>query len=238
MTPDCPFNMVSLRQQVYDYLRSQMNQGELRPGSAINLGEMSSRFGISRTPLREALLQLETEGFVTIYPRKGIIVNPLSEEDIRHAYEIIGALEASVVFNERNSITSTETEKMRRLNLLMREALDRDDFDTFYRHNISFHNIYLDLSRNQSLVRTVMTLKQRLYDFPRRKGFVKEWEITSTGEHERFIELLETGDAKAASDYMRDVHWSFEVQRPWIHRYYRELAREEALERSAEGVPR
>nr|HPJ47546.1 GntR family transcriptional regulator [Synergistales bacterium] len=138
MTPDCPFNMVSLRQQVYDYLRSQMNQGELRPGSAINLGEMSSRFGISRTPLREALLQLETEGFVTIYPRKGIIVNPLSEEDIRHAYEIIGALEASVVFNERNSITSTETEKMRRLNLLMREALDRDDFDTFYRHNISF----------------------------------------------------------------------------------------------------
>ena len=125
MTPDCPFNMVSLRQQVYDYLRSQMNQGELRPGSAINLGEMSSRFGISRTPLREALLQLETEGFVTIYPRKGIIVNPLSEEDIRHAYEIIGALEASVVFNERNSITSTETEKMRRLNLLMREALDR-----------------------------------------------------------------------------------------------------------------
>ncbi|HPE91791.1 MAG TPA: hypothetical protein PK146_05805, partial [Synergistales bacterium] len=51
-----------------------------------------------------------------------------------------------------------------------------------------------------------------------------------TGEHERFIELLETGDAKAASDYMRDVHWSFEVQKPWIRRYYSELEKERNLE--------
>ncbi len=235
MTPDCPFNMVSLRQQVYDYLRSQMNRGELRPGSVINLGEMSARFGISRTPLREALLQLESEGFVTIFPRKGIIVNPLTEDDIRHAYEIIGALEASVVLNESFRINPSGINEMRRLNRHMREALDRDDFDTFYSHNIAFHNVYLDLSENRGLVRTVMTLKQRLYDFPRRKGFVKEWEMTSTGEHERFIELLETGDARSASDYMRDVHWSFDVQRPWIHRYYRELEKEKTLEaRSAE----
>ena len=235
MTPDCPFNMVSLRQQVYDYLRSQMNRGELRPGSVINLGEMSARFGISRTPLREALLQLESEGFVTIFPRKGIIVNPLTEDDIRHAYEIIGALEASVVLNESFRINPSGINEMRRLNRHMREALDRDDFDTFYSHNIAFHNVYLDLSENRGLVRTVMTLKQRLYDFPRRKGFVKEWEMTSTGEHDRFIELLETGDARSASDYMRDVHWSFDVQRPWIHRYYRELEKEKTLEaRSAE----
>ncbi|HBG14867.1 MAG TPA: GntR family transcriptional regulator, partial [Synergistaceae bacterium] len=215
-----------------------VHEGGLRPGCALNLGGMSSRFGISRTPLREALLQLGTEGFVTIFPRKGIIVNPLTDEDMRPAYGLIGALEASVVFNERDRITSTETEEMRRLNRLMREALERDDFDTFYHHNISFHNVFLDLSGNRSLVRTVMTLKQRLYDFPRRKGFVKEWEMTSTGEHESFIRLLETGDAKAASDYIRDVHWSFEVQRPWIHRYYSELAREEALVRNAGGVPR
>lgn len=231
MGADCPFSVVSLRQQVYDYLRGQMNSGELSPGSAINLGEMSARFGISRTPLREALLQLETEGFVTIYPRKGIVVNPLTESDIRHTYEVIGALEASVVFNEREKITSVETGRMRRLNGLMRESLDRNDFTTFYVHNIAFHNVYLDLTDNSGLVRAVMTLKQRLYDFPRRKGFVKEWETASTGEHEHFIKLLESGDAKGASDYMRDVHWSFDVQKPWIRRYYSELEREEALDK-------
>ncbi|MDO9508950.1 MAG: GntR family transcriptional regulator [Thermovirgaceae bacterium] len=231
MQTDCPFSVVSLRQQVYDYLRGQMNRGDLRPGSAINLGEMSARFGISRTPLREALLQLEAEGFVTIYPRRGIVVNPLSESDIRHAYEVIGALEASVILNEQGKISSAETGQMRELNELMRQSLDRDDFAEFYDHNVAFHNVYLDLSDNRGLVRTVMTLKQRLYDFPRRKGFVKEWETTSTGEHERFIGLLESGDPKAASGYMRDVHWSFDVQKPWIRRYYSELEREGALNR-------
>lgn len=229
MQSDCPFSVVSLRQQVYDYLRRQMNSGELRPGSAINLGEMSSRFGISRTPLREALLQLEAEGFVTIYPRKGIVVNPLTENDIRHAYEVIGALEASVIFNERERITTSETGLMRELNELMRRSLENDDFAEFYDHNVAFHNVYLDLTDNRGLIRTAMTLKQRLYDFPRRKGFVKEWEMASTGEHERFIQLLESGDTKAASDYMRDVHWSFEVQKPWIRRYYSELEKEGAV---------
>ncbi len=236
MVEGCPFSVVSLRQQVYDYLRGQMNRGELRPGSAINLKEMSARFGVSLTPLREALLQLETEGFVTIFPRKGIVVNPLSEDDIRRAYEVIGALEAAVVFNERAKIKYTEIAQMRHLNALMREALERDDFTTFYDHNLAFHNVYLNLSNNSRLLRTVMILKQRLYDFPRREGFVKEWEMTSTGEHERFIELLESGDAKGASDYMRDVHWSFDVQRSWIHRYYRELEKDEAIKlRPEEG---
>lgn len=236
MNSDSPFNVALLRQQVYDYLRSQMNSGEIRPGSAINLGEMSTRFGISKTPLREAFLQLENEGFVTIYPRKGIVVNPLTETDIRHAYEIIGALEASVVFNECDKITAAEISKMRHLNELMRQSLERDDFDDFYRHNLAFHNVYLDLTDNHSLVRMVMILKQRLYDFPRREGFVKAWEVASTGEHERFVDLLEAGDPKSAAEYMRDVHWSFEVQKPWIHKYYHELEKGDVLNMELSGA--
>ncbi|MBN1538201.1 MAG: GntR family transcriptional regulator [Anaerolineales bacterium] len=238
MNADSPFNVALLRQQVYDYLRGQMNSGELRPGSAIHLGEMSTRFGISKTPLREALLQLENEGFVTIYPRRGIVVNHLTEEDIRNAYEIIGALEAAVIFNERDKITTEEITDLRRRNRLMCESLENDDFDTFYQHNLAFHNIYLDLTENHNLVRTVMILKQRLYDFPRRKGFVKAWEVASTGEHDQFVDLLESGDVRAASEYMRDVHWSFEVQKPWIHKYYRELEKGEGLKEEMAGVVR
>jgi len=163
-------------------------------------------------------------------------VNHLTEEDIRNAYEIIGALEAAVIFNERNKITAAEVSNLRRLNNLMRQSLERDDFDTFYQHNLAFHNVYLDLSENQSLVRTVMILKQRLYDFPRRKGFVKAWEVASTGEHERFIDLLKAGNARAASDYMRDVHWSYEVQKPWIHQYYRQLEKSEARKEESVGA--
>jgi hypothetical protein len=63
-------------------------------------------------------------------------------------------------------------------------------------------------------------MKQRLYDFPRKQAFVKQWEITSTGEHEELIRLLEAGDGKAAADYVRNVHWSYEVQKPFIEEYY------------------
>jgi DNA-binding GntR family transcriptional regulator len=67
-----------------------------------------------------------------------------------------------------------------------------------------------------------MNLKHRLYDFPRRKGFVKEWEVISTGEHQQFIEHVKNGDPKAAAEFIRDVHWSFAVQERFIRRYYTE----------------
>lgn len=214
----------SLREQVYEFLRRKLDSGELTPGSFLNLNEMSERLGISKTPLREALIQLEIEGFVTFYPRRGIQVNILTEEEIRHSYEIIGALEAAVILSNFERFGKREIELLEEENMLMREALDRDDFDTFYEHNLSFHNVYLDFSDNDTLVRTVMNLKHRLYDFPRRKGFVKEWEVISTGEHQQFIEHVKSGDRKKAAEYIRDVHWSFDVQKRFIRRYYTEAA--------------
>ncbi|MCD6183152.1 MAG: GntR family transcriptional regulator [Thermovirga sp.] len=221
----------SLREQVYEYLRRKLNTGELKPGAFLNLNEMSAKLGISKTPLREALIQLELEGFVVFYPRRGIMVNPLTKKDIRHAYEIIGALEAAVILSNFDKLRSDENiRKLEEENKLMREALDRDDFDTFYEHNIAFHNVYLNLSDNETLIKTVMTLKSRLYDFPRRKGFVKEWELRSTGEHETFVGLIKDGDARGASEFIRDVHWSFKVQERFINIYYAEA---EAAEKSA-----
>ena len=90
-------NIKSLKEQVYEYLREQMRTGGLRPGSAIDMEETSRRLGVSETPLRDALLQLEMEGFVTILPRRKIVVNALTLRDIRDFYEIIGALESAAL---------------------------------------------------------------------------------------------------------------------------------------------
>ncbi len=69
--------------------------------------EISEKLGISKTPLRFVLLQLENEGFVTIIPRRGCVVNVLSLVDIRNIYQIIGALEASVIISEFHNIGPT-----------------------------------------------------------------------------------------------------------------------------------
>ena len=215
-----PINFKSLREQVYDYLREAMNQGSLGPGATINLTEISGRLGISKTPLRDALLQLETEDFVTILPRRGCLVKALTRTEIRNLYQVIGALEASVIITEFDKITPDAVEKMIRLNQTMRNALDKTDFDGYYAANVEMHDCYLHLSSNDRLVRIVTTMKQRLYDFPRKKVFVKEWELSSTGEHRQFLQLLKAGKAEEAASYIRDVHWSYEVQRSFIERYY------------------
>jgi DNA-binding GntR family transcriptional regulator len=213
-------NLKSLREQVYDYLREAMNRGDLAPGANLDLNAISARLGVSRTPLRDALLQLESEGFVTILPRRGCVVNQLTREDIRDLYQLIGSLEASVIRDEFSQITPAITDRMTRLNHEMAGALQDDDFDHFYSANLELHECFLALSPNQRLVELVRTMKHRLYDFPRKKTFVKEWELRSIDEHAELIRLLKAGEAQAAADFIRDVHWSFEVQKPFIEQYY------------------
>jgi DNA-binding GntR family transcriptional regulator len=218
--PREPLFTKTLREQVYDHLRLAMNRGEIMAGEVLNLGEISDQLGISRTPLRDALLQLEIEGFVTILPRRGCVVRSLTEQDIRDIYQMIGALEASVIRAEAARINPGLVDEMRRLNDRMRHALDEDDFDAYYAGNLAMHDCYLRLSSNHELRRQVGIMKQRLYDFPRRRAFVKEWEVASTREHDELICLLAAGQTDAAADFVRDVHWSYEVQRPFIERYY------------------
>ena len=210
----------SLREQVYDYLREAINRGELNPGVYLDLNEIGDSLGISRTPLRDAFIQLELEGFVTILPRRGVVVSELDLDSIRHIYEMIGALEGAAVVSVGDKLGEAELDKMQFLNAEMVEAVGAGDFNTYYDRNLAFHRVFLEMSDNTSLVRTVEVLKHRLYDFPRRKSFVTEWESTSTGEHAAFVALLSQGDARGAADYLRDVHWSFDVQRPFILQYY------------------
>ena len=213
-------NLKSLRGQVYEYLRSAINSGELKPGIFLDQNSLSTEMGISRTPLRDALIQLEAEGFVTILPRRGVVVNRLDLDAVRHLYEIIGALEGAAVVEVFPSLGLPEFDTLRTLNADMVVSIDRGDFDAYYTLNLRFHNVFLDRSDNATLVRTVSLCKQRLYDFPRPPEFLPEWELRSTAEHAEFLDLLEAGDARLAADYLRDVHWGFEVQRPFVLRYY------------------
>jgi DNA-binding GntR family transcriptional regulator len=217
-------NVKSLKEQVYEYLREQMRKGEILPGSAIDMEETSKKLGVSKTPLRDALLRLETEGFVTILPRRMVVVNALTERDIRDSYEIIGALESMALLKAFGALTPAEVDRMQALNDGMRQALAANDFDLYYERNLAFHDVFLDLCGNLSLVRTVNTLKKRLYDFPRAKGFVKEWEESSTVEHQALVDLIRQGRGQDAANHIRDVHWSFKVQEAFVRKYYPGIA--------------
>jgi DNA-binding GntR family transcriptional regulator len=212
-------NQKSLREQVYDYLRGELHKGELIPGAAINLNEISQELGISKTPLRDALLQLDTEGFVTISPRRGVFVNRLTLEDIRQCYEIIGALESTVILTVFDNIQPLHIEKMKLLNSALRTSLKNEDFQAYYQQNILFHDVFLELSHNQALKRIIAPMKQRLYDFPQH-GYIKEWEQSNCRDHDRLIEAFVVGDQTTAIRVWREVHWSFDAQEKHIRKFY------------------
>lgn len=214
-------NLKSLKEQVYEYLRDQLEKGELLPGSSINMDETSQKLGVSRTPLRDALLQLEMEGFVSILPRRGVIVNHLTLHDIKNYYEIIGALESAALMAHFDRISEDQIQKMHALNTEMEQAIEQDNFNLYYQKNLKFHDIFLDLCENKNLVKIVNTLKKRLYDFPRKQGFVKQWEQTSIHEHQELVRLIEEGKKEQASNYIRDVHWSYRVQEKFLKKYYK-----------------
>lgn len=213
-------NVKSLKEQVYEYIREQMRTGRILPGSAIDMEETSKKLGVSKTPLRDALLQLEMEGFVTILPRRKIVVNTLTEEHIRNYYEIIGSLESMALLKAFDRLGKPAVDAMQALNDAMKQAVAAGDFDLYYEHNLAFHNTFLDLCGNASLVKLVRVLKKRLYDFPRQRGFVKEWEESSILEHQALIDLIRAGKRLEAANHIRDVHWSFQVQERFVRRYY------------------
>jgi len=213
-------NIRSLKEQVYEYLRERMRTGELMPGAVIDMEETSRTLGVSKTPLRDALLQLEAEDFVTILPRRKIVVNTLTIQDVRSYYEIVGALESTALLAAFDRFREADLKRMDMANEGMKTAIEADDFDAYYEKNLEFHNTFLDLCGNASLAKIVNRLKKRLYDFPRPKGFVKEWEEASIGEHRRLLDLIKSGKKEDAAAWIRDVHWSFKVQEKYVNEYY------------------
>ena len=220
MKKEALINTKLLKDQVYQYLRDEIRKKNFQAGSVINMDATSKKLGISKTPLRDALIQLEIEGFVTIAPRKGIYVNGLSIEEIREYYQVIGALESSALRISFQRLKSAHIEKLNKLNLAMEKALEKGNFNRFYEKNLEFHNLYIDLCGNSTLNIMINNLKKRLYDFVPQDRWIKEWEVSSIKEHQGLVTAIEEGDIEESLRFIHDVHWSFEVQEKFIRRYY------------------
>jgi DNA-binding GntR family transcriptional regulator len=193
---------------------------KLEPGEFIDLNIISEELGMSRTPLRDALFHLENEGFITIYPRRGVMLNALGLRDVKNIYEIVGALESAALMSARKSLDKTDISRMAELDEEMARYLGSGDLGMSYRCNVDFHDVFLNKSDNPELIRTARVQRERLYDFPQRRPLILGWERSNLDEHREIVRFLERGDFAGASGYLRDMHWSYEVQEKFIKQYY------------------
>ena len=194
-----------LRTQIYEHLRESLRTGSMRPGSFISINQLVKELGMSRTPLRDALLQLQTEGFVTFLPQRGIRINELTQKDIENMYEMLGALDSRILLAVFDRIGPSEIEQMKQLNREMGKNLEAQNFPRYWHLNTAFHNVYLKLSTNELILKHINILRQRLFEFGKKDWSLRRKHVIHK-EHLTLIELIEKGDAIAAADFMRDQH--------------------------------
>lgn len=205
-----------LRTQVYEYLRNALKAENLQPGMFISMNQLMKNLGISRTPLRDALLQLQTEGFVTFLPQRGIRINELTQKDIENMYEMLGALDSRILLAVFDRIGEREIKPMKQINKQMKESLDEENFMSYWNLNTDFHNVYLNLSSNTLVLYHIKILRQRLFEFSKKDWSLRRKQVIHK-EHETLIELIEKGDAIAAADFMRDQHLILDLDAKLIH---------------------
>lgn len=201
---------LSARDRVYQYLMKEMHRGTLLPGNSIELKKIKETLSVSSTPLRDALIRLESEGFVTIHPRSRVVVNTLELDDFPFLYGVIGSLEYTLIVEALDSYTPDVIKQMRDLNASMEQAIRDYNMSLYDEHHYAFHEVFLTQCDNLFARRILSPIKNRLWDFPRR-NFLHEWYLKAIKEHENIIHAIEKRDIALISHAIKDVHWGYGI---------------------------
>lgn len=177
-------------------------------------GTLAKQLGVSKTPLRDALIQLQTEGFLNILPQRGVVIRTLDERALKEIVEVLGGLESKLISITMPQITSRHLDEMREINKRLFDLLPegKTAYQRYNELNIAFHNVFVRLCNNELMVNQIRNLKERMYHFPER-DYGDTWRRMNAEEHEQIIELIELGATQDVADFIRDIHWSFNLKK-------------------------
>jgi DNA-binding GntR family transcriptional regulator len=194
----------SLREEIADILRGAVMSGELVPGETYSAPSLAERFGVSATPVREAMLDLAKGGLVEVVPNKGFRVVRLSAEELDALTEIRLLLEVPVVRRLAEvGVPLADLAALRPLAAAIEDAARRRDFIAHVTYDVDFHLGLLALAGNARLVEIVRSLRQgsRLYGL--RSLPDESAALASFHEHAELLDLVAARDAAGAEALMR-----------------------------------
>lgn len=186
---------VNLRDAVEDALAAAIVSGELAPGALLTAPTLAARFGVSATPVREAMLNLQKRGFVAALRNKGFRVTDVGERDLREIVRLRQQLEAPPM---RDIATKLRPGELRAEAQAIVEAAARADLAAYLAADTAFHLALLAVHGNRRLVALVADLRQqtRLVGLADMIGTAEL--ARSAAEHHRLLDLLEAGDGAGA----------------------------------------
>ncbi len=194
---------LTLREKILENIRDAIISGSLKAGSRVSEPELAERYGISRTPIREAFRQLESEGYLTVIPRRGAVVSEFSEKDVEEFYAIKSILEGYAARRACEKLTDKELGRLQAINDRLSELADHNDIKTFFKIHGDFHDTFIKAADNEKLrdlINSLVTRFQRLrltsLSMPGRMRI-------SVQEHEKIIEAFRSRDAESAEALVR-----------------------------------
>jgi DNA-binding GntR family transcriptional regulator len=199
---DLPIARLTLPEAAAERLRTLIIEGELPPGTRLNERELSERLGVSRTPLREAFRMLAGDGLLVQLPNRGAQVVALSRDDIRHAFELMAALEGLAGELAAARVTDDDLTELRVLQAEMEAAHARHDLPAYYAINRAIHDRLSVIAGNPILAHTYRTLNARLHALRFRSNLnVAKWD-QAVDEHRQMIAALAARDGATLRDLL------------------------------------
>ncbi len=195
-----------VRQEAYVKLRNWILDGTLSPGAQLRDKELAEQLGVSRTPIREALLRLEDEGLVKTKPNRSTLVSSIDFHNAFHLYSIVWTLERLGLSQAFGSITDEHIQNMIEANERFLQKMKEKDRLAALEADYEFHSVYIKLSQNHELEKIISEIKTKLkrldlYYFDKIKNASLSYD-----EHKQIIDALTCKDLPLAMEAV-ELNW-------------------------------
>lgn len=208
-------NPKSRAANAYVHMKALILTNKWAPGFQITEQEAATLLDMSRTPVREAMLQLQQDGLAEVKPRHGLKVLPISPEDMSEIYVILSSLEATAAeLAASRKPSEQDLEPMIEAGDEMAQALKVNDLEAWAAADARFHQALLELAANRKLTAIVLNFMDRVHRARRLTLHLRPTPHASTEEHRALVDAIRSGDAAVAGN---------------IHRAHRERAKQEML---------
>lgn len=190
-------------ERIAEEIEELILSGGYEDGARLNEAALAERFGVSRTPIREAIQRIALSGLVELLPRRGAFVRQPGAVALVEMFEVMAELEAFCARLAAPLATDEALARLARANAACTGAVEAGDADAYYRANERFHHLLYALSGNRFLESEALRLHRRLKPYRRLQLRLRGRMAQSLAEHEAVVSALAAGDGERAAAAIR-----------------------------------
>ena len=193
----------TLHQEVAQRINEMIRSGELRRGQKINELHLCELVGVSRTPIREALRILNTQGLIDLVPHKGAFVSQFSTQEIHDMFQVMSVLEGMCAELATGKMTDADFRKVEKLHLKLEQHYNSRNHKAYLDTNQVLHTLVQDLAGNAALNEVIKGLRQKILLYRHKQLYEPKRFSESIQEHRDLLEAFRRRDAQIAKDVMK-----------------------------------